>query len=270
MADRLLTTREAAEFLAVGTTSVKRWADMGLLPCVKTAGGHRRFERREVERFLRTQSFTESAPLPSMDPEIREWLDVLSVHSNEHRIESALLDARSKLGSWSETATVLGRVLLEVGHRWRSGDLSVAEEHIISERLQRGVQSVMGRLPTSRSAPACLLVSAEGDQHTIGLLLVELCAREAGWQTVWCGRNTPKSELERVLQMQKYGVVAVSASGWATDPKSLAEEAAILGQICKREGVALALGGAGQWPVPPPYGRRLSTFSDFQEMLREL
>ena len=51
--DDLITTRAAASLLGVGTTSVKRWADEGTLPCVKTAGGHRRFRRSDVMALLR-------------------------------------------------------------------------------------------------------------------------------------------------------------------------------------------------------------------------
>ena len=51
--DDLITTRSAASLLGVGTTSVKRWADEGTLPCVKTAGGHRRFRRSDVMALLR-------------------------------------------------------------------------------------------------------------------------------------------------------------------------------------------------------------------------
>ena len=56
MTARLLTTREAARYLGVGTTSVKRWADEGLLRCERTAGGHRRFRLSEIERFRQRQS----------------------------------------------------------------------------------------------------------------------------------------------------------------------------------------------------------------------
>ena len=50
--DELLSTVDVGKLAGVGPTAVKRWADQGVLPCVKTAGGHRRFERREVQKFL--------------------------------------------------------------------------------------------------------------------------------------------------------------------------------------------------------------------------
>jgi excisionase family DNA binding protein len=51
-----LTTVEASNLAGVGLSTVKRWADQGLLPHVRTAGGHRRFERFALERFLREQA----------------------------------------------------------------------------------------------------------------------------------------------------------------------------------------------------------------------
>ena len=52
--DDLLSNVEVGRLAGVGPTAVKRWADQGLLPCVRTAGGHRRFRRDEVEKFLLT------------------------------------------------------------------------------------------------------------------------------------------------------------------------------------------------------------------------
>ena len=43
-------------------------------------------------------------------------------------------------------------------------------------------------LPVGERGPVCLLACAEGDDHTLGLSLAELCLREAGWATLWAGR----------------------------------------------------------------------------------
>ncbi len=44
---------EAARMLEVSPKTVSRWADKGLIPCVTTLGGHRRFLRSTVEQFQR-------------------------------------------------------------------------------------------------------------------------------------------------------------------------------------------------------------------------
>lgn len=49
--DAYLGAGEAARMLEVSPKTVSRWADKGLIPCMTTLGGHRRFLRSTVERI---------------------------------------------------------------------------------------------------------------------------------------------------------------------------------------------------------------------------
>jgi excisionase family DNA binding protein len=51
--DELLAVSAAARMLGVSSSSLRAWAAAGRVPHVRTAGGHRRFARRELERWLR-------------------------------------------------------------------------------------------------------------------------------------------------------------------------------------------------------------------------
>ncbi|WP_076263171.1 BldC family transcriptional regulator [Intrasporangium flavum] len=48
----LMTPAEVARLFRVSVTTVTKWARSGLLPSVRTLGGHRRFERRDVLEHL--------------------------------------------------------------------------------------------------------------------------------------------------------------------------------------------------------------------------
>lgn len=50
----LMTPAEAADALGVTPTTVRRWADLGLLSHIRTAGGHRRYPRAEIQQALNT------------------------------------------------------------------------------------------------------------------------------------------------------------------------------------------------------------------------
>lgn len=50
-----LSLREAADQLAVHPTTLRRWADDGAIPVLRTPGGHRRFALDDVERFARSR-----------------------------------------------------------------------------------------------------------------------------------------------------------------------------------------------------------------------
>ncbi len=185
---RLLSTSDAARIIGVGT-SVKRWADTGLLDCVRTAGGHRRFTRDALDRFVRMQSHEEP-----MATEVDRWLDTLG---SEMSHELALVRARSRLGSWDRVADELDPVLIEVGRRWSDGEMSIGEEHILTERLSRALARISESLPLLPNAPTCLLACVESEGHTLGLSLSELCLRELGWASVWLGARSPIEAITR-------------------------------------------------------------------------
>ena len=45
-----LTPGQVARMLHVSPKTVNRWANEGRIPCLVTLGGHRRFNREEIER----------------------------------------------------------------------------------------------------------------------------------------------------------------------------------------------------------------------------
>lgn len=50
--DELLTPGEVAKLFKVDPKTVTRWAHSGKIPSITTPGGHRRFRKSEVKRFL--------------------------------------------------------------------------------------------------------------------------------------------------------------------------------------------------------------------------
>jgi excisionase family DNA binding protein len=259
MDDDLLTTAEAARVAGVGTTSVKRWADLKLLPCVKTPGGHRRYLRRDLERFLQ-----EHGGSRMKEPELG-WLDLL-IRAEVFDLQGALLSARGRLGAWHRVAEEVGAAVAALGAAWARGDVTVLEEHVASERLARALARCGETLPLAPDAPVALLTTAEGDDHTLGLSLAELCLREAGWRCLWTGRCTPIAEIVAGIEVWGPRLLAVSASEYSSDAVALADEAARLGVACREAGVELVLGGGGAWPQAPKYGKRVRTLDELHEV----
>jgi excisionase family DNA binding protein len=261
-----VTSADAARMLGVGPTSIKRWADSGLLPCVRTPGKHRRFVRQEVERFL-----VERGGSSGLDPDhVNAWIGLLGTNTGSYEVHSALMRERSRQGSWWQTAQVLASVLTELGRRWQAGEITVLQEHAASEQLARGLARACEALPTANGADRCLLATAEGDEHTLPLSLCELCLREAGWTPVWAGRASPTSEILALIAKRELRMVALSASIAANDAARLRSQAELIAKACRANGITLVLGGEGAWPQGEGLGLRLSNFREFHETLTEL
>lgn len=58
-AQQLLTITQAASRLGVNQNTLRRWADAGRVPHVRTLAGQRRFEVAVIERLRREMGFTE-------------------------------------------------------------------------------------------------------------------------------------------------------------------------------------------------------------------
>jgi len=260
----MLTTTEAAAAAAVAPSTIKRWADQGILPFSRTAGGHRRFERFAIERLLREQP----ASVSSGEPVASAWVRCL-VDARRHEIDGRLLEARARLGSWWRVADELAAALAEMGNQWECGRLTIADEHVASNALTRALARVGDALPIRIDGPRCLLACAGDDEHTLGLSLAELCLRELGWTPLWLGRRTPVEEVVRLVSGAEVTMVALSASALLGDEQALRAIADEVGAACTETGVALLLGGAGAWPAQPSYGVRVTSFAAFHHYLAE-
>lgn len=255
-----MTSAAVARMLGVGVTAVKRWADAGLLPCIQTPGGHRRFDAAEVRRF-------HSAPRPDTDP-WRRWFDVLVDQADVHLVLALLFELRAEHGAWYRAADRLGVLLSEIGERWSRGDITVAQEHVASSLLQRALTLVSETLPVLPGVPPALLAPAEGDDHTLGLSLAELCLREQGWRTEWLGRPARSIDIVDRVRGRSVRLVALSASSFMRDRRALRAQVRVVGSVCQREGIPLVLGGSGHWPAPTAFGIRMQGWSDFHRFLR--
>jgi excisionase family DNA binding protein len=251
--DDLMAIREVARLAGVGSTAVKRWTDDGLLRCIRTAGGHRRFRRGDVDAFLRARGAADAA---------EPWVGALLAPGDPRALEAFLLAERARAGAWHRVATRAGEALAALGELWRSGAVTVVEEHLASERLARALARVGEGIPLASDAPRALLACAEEDDHTLGLALVEIVLREVGWATSWAGRRMPIAELRPALA-SGVRVLAVSASLASSNPLDMLRQAVALGRLSRATGAALVLGGNGAWPDRPRTGIRFRALEPF-------
>src|SRR5579862_7832881 len=47
-----LTLGQAAKFLGVAQSTIRKWSDLGRVPAFYTPGGHRRYRRADLEAFI--------------------------------------------------------------------------------------------------------------------------------------------------------------------------------------------------------------------------
>ncbi len=257
--DSLLTTRDAARRLGVGPSTIKRWADEGVLECVRTAGGHRRFPVEHVEALLQNHR---SPPRDFVD----HWIDLLTEDVDEYLVLSELYGLRAREGAWYHVCDRLGPVLSEIGDRWQSGTLTAAREHTASERLQRAIIKAVETLSVAPDMPGALLCLPDGEEHSFGLYFAELVCREAGWFPRTLSRPLPDAELVALARETDSRVVVLSASSRSDQQRLTTLVDRLVPTLLERR-IQLIVGGKGPWPEGRPRTVRLQQFSAFRAHL---
>lgn len=247
-----LSTGEIGRILGVSVATVRRWANAGLLPSQRTAGGHRRFSLAVAEQLAQQGG--------GVDRGLDGWVRLLVTPGEALSVDAALLGERSRAGSWAGVADTIAGVLDELGQRWHGGEVTVTDEHVATSRLGRALARAADGLPIRPGAPRALLATVEDEAHTLGLALVELCVRERGWSVAWIGRDTPTEHLVRRVSIGGADALMVSASVARQAPE-LEVAARALAEVCAAQRVELVVGGRGPWPERLEHGAVVRTLA---------
>ncbi len=239
-----LTLHEVAERLDVHYNTVYRYVRRGRL-AARRVGGEWRVDPAELDRF-------------GEDQPRRGKRGATSWELHQHRLLDRLVDGDVE-GSW-EVVTgaldagaeptdlnlrLLGPTMAEIGERWATGDLDVADEH----RASAVTNLLLGRLSThtrrrGRRRGRVILGAAPGDHHSLAVAMMADVLRGHGYVAIDLGSDVPPPSFERsVRDADQLLAVALYAGAPHNDEQIAASIAAI------RRGAAadvqLIVGGRG-------------------------
>lgn len=138
---------------------------------------------------------------------------------------------------------VVGPALRTVGDKWHAGELSVAQEHFASQRLQTFMRDLLQLLPGSDSGAPVLCAAFADDQHELGCLA--LAVRIAGWgyRPVFLGARTPPGAVRDAIGATNAALVLLSVT---VPPEPSAARALVDDYASACHGVPWIVGGPGK------------------------
>jgi excisionase family DNA binding protein len=218
--------KQAAAALGVSESSVKRWCDLGNVPVIRTAGGHRRIPRQSLEKLLAQGSIIEaleSAVDGGTDPALKISFESLENHRQQflqalqagdevrcRGLIHALVDAG--FTRWLAADSLITDAMHCFGHLWEQGDLAVYQERRacgiclgLLHELRQAVAVPGGALTAIGGAP-------RGDVYQLPSQLVELALCESGWKATSLGCNLPFPAFAEAVAEYRPRLVWISLS----------------------------------------------------------
>jgi DNA-binding transcriptional MerR regulator/methylmalonyl-CoA mutase cobalamin-binding subunit len=141
----------------------------------------------------------------------RDVLALLKGH-DPAGLQSALANLLLRQGVQRFVLETIAPLNRAVGEAWMRGELQVFEEHFYTEQVQAALRGSVGPLPRQSGTPRILLTTVPGEQHGIGLLMVEALLAPEGVQCLSLGTQTPFDDIRRCALAFKTNIVALSFS----------------------------------------------------------
>ena len=257
-----LSTRDLAHALGVSESSVKRWADGGVLRVVRTVGGHRRIPLAEAVRFVRESRATLVQPAAlglarasatargtgadADHDQLAAWLAAGSAAEARGFLNALYLRGRS-------VAAIVDRPLRaamqRVGERWLHEPDGILVEHRATDICIQWLSQLRAVLAPGDDAPVALGGAPAGDPYVLPTLAVAAALEAEGLRAINLGPETPIPTLLLALERERPAIVWVSAS---TEPArdALVHGLEPLAAAARARGARLILGGRALEATP--------------------
>lgn len=177
------------------------------------------------------------------------WMHLVKTHDSE-ALQRQFYRELAKRGLAGFVQDIVAPLIVRVGEAWSRNELGVFEEHLFSQHLEKMFRAVLANMSSQQGSPRVLLTTLSGEEHTLGLLMVEALMVVEDVCPVLLGPQTPIDEIVRAAQLKQVDTVCLSFSS-AYSPTLSAQGLRDLRQMLPA-GIELWAGGYGVKAIRKP------------------
>ena len=261
----------------VPADTLRKWEQRyDVLRPERTEGGQRRYTEVDVarvewlcERLAEGFRIGEAAALlgtgtvdaPKSPADLRRAVYDAVARADVRALRGLLDQAFTVLPLEQALTRVVEPVLQRVGDAWASGELSVAQEHLVSAAIRARLERLLADARGDVRGVA-VLACVPGEQHELGLLMLGTLLRADGWQVAYLGADAPLEDAVELAEQLDATLLCLSVT--------MREHVGDLSRLDVPETVTLAVGGAA---ANERVARRLGAFhvnDNLRRSVREL
>ena len=215
----IFNTEDAAKILSVNVSTIKRWSAAGKLKCIKSAGGHRKFEMQHLSEFIekyqkKGSSINAFAIKTEEDAKISEWILkrdypqlITNIYKNSLRCNRLrvldILKAAvfTKIPLHELYDRIITPVLHNIGQQWLEKQLTVTEEHFASQTIKDALTRLQSIIAVpEKKLGIVMCMNFQNEMHDIALKMVDHILEYRGFKVLYSGQLTPLGQLENIFE----------------------------------------------------------------------
>jgi excisionase family DNA binding protein len=255
---------EAAKILGVNVSSIKRWTEDGKLECIKTPGGHRKFNIEQLTKFAKeNKTLTSRVNLFPIEnaTDVKISYEVLKgelATLQERVLEQALACNRDRViqvlnGLYLADFPLhqiydqlLKPIFYKIGELWTQQKISILEEHFATQTIRDSIIRLQGiiRLPEKKIGTAFLL-NLNDELHDTALKMIDHLLELRGYKVLYSGQITPFFDFKKVIEKFNRPERIYISSSFIIDHQGTQEEFDKICAACVLADVKVFIGGYG-------------------------
>lgn len=243
--DPLYNVKAIARQTGVAAATLRAWERRYGVPAPpRTNSGYRLYSARDVARvrWLKTQtengmSISQAVQLltalesqlslgngmaakkaaddapPASFQRLHDEIVAAAIELDESRIERVLNEGFTLFSVEDVCLSVMQPALVTLGERWHSGEINIGVEHFTTHLMRRKLLSLLAMSPAPSRDSRIVSGCAPGEYHELGILMLSLFLRRAGFHVIYLGQSISTTRLDETLLKAQPDLLLLSASG---------------------------------------------------------
>jgi methanogenic corrinoid protein MtbC1/DNA-binding XRE family transcriptional regulator len=101
-------------------------------------------------------------------------------------------------------------ILKTTGLMWQKGEISIANEHFISNLIDRWLAMTSTATQSPKKTYSAVFIVPSGEEHVLILKMIKEYFRQCNWKTYYLGNSIPFSSLSPFIELNKIDLVVMS------------------------------------------------------------
>ncbi len=227
-----MTIQQLSKEIGIGIDTLRIWERRYGFPVPgRDTRGHRSYSRQQVEELRIVKKLQSHGQRPgkifalslaerqklltelsgqNLPP--NEALQVLATKLSPNQIDWELRGQLQRLGLTAFIQQVAVPLIQLLDRGWTDGSISIAREHLISDRLEQLLREQLSGQRQTESNNQILFLTLSGERHKLGLLMAAALFHAHGVGCLLLNEELPLSEIPRLAVELQVAAVALSFS----------------------------------------------------------
>jgi methanogenic corrinoid protein MtbC1 len=259
-----ISQKALADYLNVTQSSIAHYENGDRQPTLESIMQLSKLFSISIDELLGHKIITQSHV--NYDHVKSDLLEAL-IQKNEDRFNQIINKITENEENLKTIENLMRELLYKIGDMWEFGQISVADEHYMSNLFRSVVYNKVNKFNPSSNHKRGIALASHHEQHTLGIELVTSLLKRQGVDVFYLGNNVPYASLKNMVDELKPDFILISI----TMRDHVNSLVSLVNQLKELNKVQVIIGGQGTRYLDKQWSdKNIQIVEDMSQILKVL